>query len=199
MSSFAKLDRRGFLVLAGAGLLVGCETPNPTQTFPQLSFAGQPKILLNVASVEVVDEYRMPLADPNVEHRAPLSPSGAMELWARDVLQPVGNQGRAVLRITNGSVIETPLKGTTGLKGVFTTDQAERYDAAAVATLEVFDANGVPVGSAEGKATRYQTVAEGISLNDRERIWYRLVEDTVLDFSRTMEVAIRRYLVNYVR
>lgn len=193
------IDRRGFLVLAGAGLLTACETPNPTQTFPELSFEGQPKIRLDVASINVVDEYRMPLAEPHLEHRAPIAPSAAIERWAADVLEPVGASGRGVLRITRGSLVETPLERTQGVRGLFTTDQAERYDTGAAAVLEIYDAGGVPVGTAEATASRFQTVEEGISLNERERVWYRLVEDTVLDFSRSMEVAIRRYLGAHVR
>ena len=192
-------DRLGFLILAGAGLLTACETPNPIQTFPQLSFAGQKKILLNVASIEVIDDYRMPLKPPYVEHRAPINPSAAIERWAADVLQAVGSEGKAVLRITDGSLMETPLQGTEGLKGLVTTDQTERYDTSAAAVLEIYNGGGVPMGQAEAKSTRFQTVEEGISLNQRERVWYRLVEDTVLDFSRSMEVAIRTYLTAYVR
>ena len=115
------------------------------------------------------------------------------------MLQAVGSEGKAVLRITDGSLMETPLQGTEGLKGLVTTDQTERYDTSAAAVLEIYNGGGVPMGQAEAKSTRFQTVEEGISLNQRERVWYRLVEDTVLDFSRSMEVAIRTYLTAYVR
>jgi len=192
------MDRRGFLILGACGLLVACETPNPVRTYPSLSFRGQPLILLRVASIEVVDEYRMPLADPNVEHRAPIAPAAGIERWAQDVLQPAGSGGRAVLRITEGSLIETPLKKTEGLKSLITTDQSERYDATTAGVLEIYNQGGAPVGRAEARASRYQTVAEDVTLNDREQVWYSLVENTVRDFAKTMEIAIRRDLAPYV-
>ena len=41
-------------------LLNACDTPNPSVTFPELTFAHKAKIKLNVAKIEVINEYRMP-------------------------------------------------------------------------------------------------------------------------------------------
>lgn len=192
------IDRRLFLSVALAGLAAGCATPDPSPRFADLTFAGRNPIRLDVAKVEVVDEYRMPLKDPNVEHRAPLAPSAAAERWGRDVLQAAGTGGRAVFRVTNGSLVESNLKTTTGLKGLFTNDQSERYDATIAGRLDLYGPDGRPLGNAEADASRYQTIAESASLNDRQRLWYSLVEATANDFARTMETAIRQKLGVYI-
>ncbi|MEQ9333121.1 hypothetical protein [Thalassobaculum sp.] len=193
------IRRRTFLTLATAGLAAGCARPDPTVRFADLTFAGRSPITLDAARIEIVDEYRMPLADPNVEHRAPLAPAAATERWARDVLRTSGAGGRAVFRITKGSLVENRLKTTGGLKGWFTVDQAERYDAAIEGRLDLYGADGRLLGNAEAQATRYQTIAEDASLNDRQRLWYNLVEATATDFAASMEAAIRGKLAPYVR
>jgi hypothetical protein len=193
------IDRRLFLTMAVAGLAAGCTTPDPTQRFADLTFTGRPPIPLDVAQVEVVDESHMPLADPNVEHRAPLAPSAAAERWARDVLQAAGTGGRAVFHVTKGSLVEIPLKTTTGLKGLITVDQAERYAATIEGRLDLYGADGRILGNAEAQASRTQTIAENASLNDRQRLWYTLVEATANDFASSMETAIRQNLAVYIR
>lgn len=193
----ASPDRRRFLAMAAAGLAAGCTTPDPTLRFADLTFAGRQPIILDAGRIEVVDEYRMPLADPNVEHRAPLAPSAAAERWARDVLKPSGTGGRAVFRVTRGSLVENTLRTTGGMKGWFTVDQAERYDAAIEGRLDLYGPDGRMLGNASAQATRYQTIAENASLNDRQRLWYNLVEATARDFAGAMEQAIRRELRVY--
>ena len=176
-----RVDRRVFLSLALGGLAAGCSTPDPTVRFADLTFAGRPPIQLDVA------------------HRAPLAPGAAAERWARDVLRATGNSGRGVFRVTKGSLVATPLPTTGGVKGWFTVDQAERYDAAIEGRIDLYGADGRRFGEAAAQATRYQTIAESASLNDRQRLWYTLVEATSRDFAAAMEQAIRRELAGYIR
>lgn len=191
--------RRLFLSMVAAGLAAGCARPDPTVRFADLTFTSRNPVVLDAARLEVIDEYRMPLADPNVEHRAPLAPGAAAERWARDVLRASGPGGRAVFRITRGSLVENRLQTTGGLKGMFTVDQAERYDAAIEGRLDLYGNDGRPLGNAQARASRYQTIAEDASLNDRQKLWYALVEATATDFADAMERAIRDKLAPYVR
>ncbi|HEY9567508.1 MAG TPA: hypothetical protein VIR38_05415, partial [Thalassobaculum sp.] len=117
----------------------------------------------------------------------------------RDVLRPSGTGGRAVFRIIRGSLVESPLQTTGGMQGWFTVDQAERYDAAIEGRLDLYGPGGHLLGHAAAQATRYRTIAEDASLNDRQRLWYDLVEATAQDFATVMENAIRRELGGYAR
>src|SRR3546814_11385949 len=85
------------------------------------------------------------------------------------------------------------------MQGWFTVDQAERYDAAIEGRLDLYGPGGHLLGHAAAQATRYRTIAEDASLNDRQRLWYALVEATAQDFATVMENAIRRGLGGYAR
>jgi hypothetical protein len=197
-----RLDRRTLmlsaLAAAGAGPLAACTTPDPTPIYPDLTFVGRTPVRLNVAELQVIDEVVPPLAPPNVEHLAPVAPAAAMERWARDVLKPVGASGKAIMAIRQGNIVEERLKTKTGLTGAFTTDQSERYIVAMVGQLDLFDGAGQRLGQARAEAERSRTIAEDASLNDREKLWYALVEATARDFASSMEGAIRRELAAHV-
>ena len=197
-----RLDRRTLmlsaLAAAGVGSLAACTTRNPTPVYPDLTFVNRQPIRLNVGTIQIVDEVVPPIKAPNVEHLAPVTPAAAMERWARDVLQVAGSSGRAVMAIRQGSIVEQRLKTTTGLKGAFTTDQSERYTVAMAGQLDLFDGAGIRLGQALAEAERSKTIAEDASLNDRERLWYDLVEATARDFATAMERAIKRELAAYV-
>ena len=186
---------RAFPIIAVLSfLLAACETPAPAQKFPDLTFVHLGALNLNVASVEVVSDYRAPLKKPNVEHLFPAPPDHALKRWARDRLKAGGERGLARFVIAQAAVTETPLKMKTGLTGAFTTDQAERYDAVIEATLEIFGADGIRKGFASARVTRSRTVAEDISLNDREKMWFGLTEALMKNFNTEMENNIRSHL-----
>lgn len=197
-----RLDRRTLmlsaLAAAGVGSLAACTTQNPTPVYPDLTFVNRPPIRLNIGSIQIVDEVVPPMRAPNVEHLAPVTPAAAMERWARDVLQATGASGRAVMAIRQGSLVEEKLKTTSGLKGAFTTDQSERYRVYMSGQLDLFDGMGIRLGQALAEAERSKTIAENASLNDRERLWYDLVEATAKDFATAMERSIKRELSAYV-
>lgn len=197
-----RLDRRTLmlsaLAAAGVGPLAACATPDPTPVYPDLTFVNRTPIRLNVAELRIIDEVVPPLAPPNVEHLAPVTPAAAMERWARDVLQAGGSSGRAIMAIRQGSIVEERLKTTTGLTGAFTTDQSERYLVVMAGQLDLFDGAGQRIGLARAEAERTRTIAEDASLNDREKLWYELVEATSRDFASAMEGAIRREVAAHV-
>ena len=197
-----RLDRRTLmlsaLAAAGVGSLAACTTPNPTPIYPDLTFVNRQPIRLNVGSLQIIDEVSPPMKAPNVEHLAPVTPAAAMERWANDVLQAAGTSGRAVMAVRQGKIVEEKLKTTGGIKGAFTTDQSERYVVSMAGQLDLFDGAGVRLGQALAEAERSKTIAEDASLNDRERLWYDLVEATARDFATSMEQAIKRELGAYV-
>ena len=96
------------------------------------------------------------LASPRFRGKLPTPPAQALTIWGRDRLRAAGQgTGRfARLTVDRGKITETPLPRTEGIKGAFTTDQADRYDLEMSATLEIFDARGVRMGHADARAVR---------------------------------------------
>jgi hypothetical protein len=55
------------------------------------------------------------------------------------------------------------------------------------------------VASVDAKATRSTSVAEDATLNDRERVWFTLIEQTMRDLNASLEKSIPVYLQSYLR
>ena len=180
------------------GFLAGCDTAPPPPTFPDIRFTGLPPLALDVASIEIRSEFQPQFHPPYVEHVFPVSPERAIETWARDRLRSVGRQGTARFTLLDASVVETELPRTGGIKGEFTTQVAERYDASLAARLDILDARGFPVRTANVKVVRSQSVLEGLTPNQRDQTWYDMTRALVTDFNQQMESEIRGNFGYYV-
>jgi hypothetical protein len=191
--------RRAFLAFAALPwILAACDTPNPAVTFPELTFAHKPAIKLNVAKIEIINEYRMPFQAPNVEHLVPIAPGAAAERWAADILKPVGTRGTALFVITRASVTEEKLKTKTGLKGLIAIEQSEEYVAALDARVEILEGTR-RIATASTSITRTQTAREDATPNQRSKIWYALVERLMLEFDGEMRKQGDTFLREHTR
>lgn len=176
-----------------------CETPIENRNFSEITFAHLPPILLEVAEIEVNIAYQPPSKPPNVEQDFPVSPIIVAERWVKDRLQAVGKSGRARVTIVEASVVEVSLKKSSGLKGLFTTDQSERYDARVALIVEAVDLNRQVSAQAQAEARRSRTVSEGITLAEREKIWFSLTESLMADFNGAMEAQIAQHMISFLK
>lgn len=193
--------RRTFLLtsLTSLGLLAACETPVSVPRYADITFAHLDPIPVRVAKVTVVEEYRGPGSLPNVEHEFPVPPMRMAARWAQDRLRPVGESGELIYTIREASVVEVPLETSTGLTGMVTTDQAERYEADLGVLIQARnDALGITAGS-ETQVRRARTVAEDVTLNEREGIWYKMTEDMAADLNAQLEQAFAQYFTEFTR
>jgi hypothetical protein len=185
------MHRRNFL-LCSALILAACESgPPPRPAFPDIRFTGKPPLRIDAAGVDIERVFRSSLQTPQVEHLFPVTPERAMENWALDRLEPVGTSRRVRVRIVDASVKEVELPKTSGMRGAFTTDQAQRYDASAEMTVDLMGDRGFPERSVSAKASRSRSVPEGITPNDREKVWYELTEALMADLDTELERQIR--------
>ncbi|HLB80291.1 MAG TPA: hypothetical protein VJJ77_07285 [Dongiaceae bacterium] len=186
----------GVLLLAA---VAACSTSPKREQFAELTYAHLPPFRLDVAVVDVIDETRPTTAAPNVAHLFPVAPATAAARWAKDRLVAVGTSGSVRYTIVEASAIEAPLERTTGLKGMFTIDQSERYDAAIEVRLTVQKPAGQPSVTVTVRAERSQTVPEDITLNEREKLWFDLTEGLMTDLDARLEKDIRQHLATYLR
>ena len=176
--------------------LAGCDTPNLENSLPELTFKHQSVIQLDVESIQIINEFKMPFKSPNVEHLVPISPGASAERWASDILRPIGQSGIAQFVITNGSVIQENLKIQKGIKGIFSIDQSKRFKATINVRLEIFKDQGKSI--ARASASRSQTLREDASPNLQSRLWYNLVELVMKSFDREMRHQINTHLKPYI-
>lgn len=194
-----KILCRRLLILCFAGLaLAACETPVPVQRLPEVTFTHMPQLGLNVVDVKVISDFKAPLKAPNVEHLMPTSPEKALKRWVGDRLAAKGVGNVARFTISDGAVTETPLTVETGITGAFKTEQAVRYDATVAGMLEIFDDRGFRKAFASARVSRSRTLGEDASINERDRLWFDLVETLMRDFNAEMEQNVRAHAGAYV-
>ena len=186
MNSFPAI-RSALTAIAATALLASCQTGPGRPVYPELSYAHLAPIRLNVADIQVQRIYASPGTKPNVEQLFPVRPADAAERWARDRLQPVGSEGVAVVKILQASVVEVELPRTGGLRGAVTTDQSERYDGVLEVLVEASSRVTNRQVMVSSKATRSRSVAEDITLNDREKVWFELTEALMNDINASLE------------
>ena len=186
-------------MLALVLVLAACGRPLPEPVYPEITFRASEPWRLDVASIEVVEAYRSPLAAPNVEHEAPITPAQAMRRWAEDRLKAVGSAGVARLTIRDAAIVESNLPVNQDLEGSFTTEQAVRFDARLAVELEVFDGRGMPQATVRGKVDRVRSLPENATVRERDEVLYQITEDLVTNMDKIMSDNIPKYLDAYLR
>ena len=129
----------------------------------------------------------------------PVSPAKVASNWLSDRLSAVGGQDVVQAIITKASVLEVPLKRSRGIRGAFTNDQSERYDATLAMKINILDSRGNLLGTVSSEAKRSQTVSEDSTLAQREQVWFRMVEAMMNDLNRSMEKQVAQYFSRWIR
>jgi len=172
---------------------VACSTVQEPM-LPEITFQHLPLLRLNVAKIEVIDGVMEPLRAPHVGHTFPTPPRTALHTWARDRLKAVGPTGTARFVIVDADVTENPLPRKKGISGAFTDEQSDRYDAKVSARLEIVGVTDLRTAEASATAARSQTVAESATVNQRERLWFDMIDHLMRAFNTEMEANIRNHL-----
>lgn len=185
-------------VVAMALIVASCADKPQIQRLPELSFTDKPAINLDVAQMEIVSEYQPTGRPPNYEHLMPISPEAAAIRWAKQRLHPVGRQGTARVVIKDAKVIKSNLHTDKSIAGVFKDEQAERYDGTLEITVQIQDERHMILGDVTARATRTRSLAEGVTVNERERALYDLTDALSHDIDMQMDGLIHSYLSRWV-
>jgi hypothetical protein len=185
-----------FLLFAGLG---GCAGEAQRPQFPELTWTHLPPLTLDVAEIEIIDATTPTNASPHVEHLFPVTPSQAAQRWARDRLRAGGLANRARFIIQRADVIETSLPRTGGFAGIFTSDQADRYDAVLSVLLEIRSDTSGLLGQVTTEVRKSRTVEEDATLNDRDTAWFEMTDDLMKLFNAEMERNMPIYLGRWMQ
>lgn len=177
--------------------LAACETELSVPRYADITFAHRPDIALDVAEIRIVQAYQSIGSSPNVETEFPVPPMRMAARWAQDRLVAVGSEGVLTFTIVEAGVIEEALDKKTGLSGIVTVDQSERYMAKLVVTMDAVKTSPRLTAASTTSVERSRTVAEDITLNERETVWYEMTETMAADLDAQLESAIDRYFVNF--
>jgi hypothetical protein len=195
-----RLSFPGLMVLAAAAMpLAGCGGGPPAhQEFADLRFTQEPPLRLDVAGIQVDDEYRPNFDPPHFETRFPIPLPHVADNWARDRLQAAGTSGRAVAVVIDASAVEIALPKDSGLTTMFTNQPDTQYTARVGIRVEARDDRGTTVRTAEAHAERSVTTIEGVTLAERDRMLYQAESDLMTELDRQLETQIRNNFGNLV-
>ena len=190
---------RGVIVLVLLGVLAAACTVAPTQNqWPEITYKHRPPLRFDVGQVVIDKRYSEPLAPPNVEHLIPVSPATLAQQWARDRLVAAGSVGRLVYTIVDASVVEKPLDTKSGIEGLFTVDQSERYEAHLAVQVHLEDIPGLARASVTAEAERWVTVPEDATLNEREATLFVLSKALMNDLDVELEKALLQNMAAHI-
>ena len=179
------------LLSCGVLLLNACSSPPPTPSFAPITFTDYPTLKVNAPSIEVQDDFVSPLAPPHVEYEMPVRPVELVRSWVRDRLRPVGSSGVFRVVIKDASVIAEKLPTKGGIEGALTTQQGTNLSAKISVEFD-YDQPNQGSSTTTVNVSRTQTLAEDISINDRDKAYYQLAKDLAADLNREIEAGLNQ-------
>ena len=154
------------IIIFLSGMISGCNKgPN---TPPPAIFATDafPPLAINARSLEIIDNWQMPIADPYVGHRVNPVPSNILADWASHVLSPVGGSGHMSFEMNRVAITMMDLPKKVGLNGLFADQQSQKI----TAEIEVQIIWLQPVGGAQARldldASHSVTIHESANSNE---------------------------------
>lgn len=143
--------------------------------------------------IQVVD-YVPTMQQGHVEHLMPQPLPAAVSEWARTRFKAVGTKGTAFITVKEAVLVGTDLNRSSGIKGIFTIDQAERFDGRVTVEMRVEGREPEPNGNGVVKVERGQTIAENASLQARDKMWTEMEEKMISDLDAATQRMISKRL-----
>lgn len=185
------MQRRVFLLGLSGLVLAGCSTP-PAADPPRISFDYLTPFRLDVRDYQVVNNYRAPNAQPNVEHLLEQPSWVVMDQWARRRIQPVGGAGQAVLTIQDASIVETMRTIEDHIGPFDNSKQRYVYTAHFQVRLDVSAPAWRMHGYAMAEGRGHLEVPEKSTLSEHDVALVKLVESTINDLNQAFEQEVQR-------
>ncbi len=203
---FTARHRRGCLRAASLAVLVSlavslaaCNTPPDRQHFPEITFQHLPAINLDVAQIEITGpDSSVAIANDNSADY-PEAPLRLAQQWARDRLKAVGTRGQANYQVVEVRAQQVQLPRSSGINAALKTEQSDRFDLSITVKLDAGNPISGKAGTVTETVTRSQTVAENMTLNQREAVLFNLLDQAMKDLNARLEADIPRYLAPLIR
>lgn len=189
---------RPVLLFCAALSLSGCAMSPPAWDWPDLTFEQVRPLSIDVAKIEVFNDFRPSGQPPHIEHLFKLAPGET----ARDLL---GKQLRAaglndILRVTveDASVFsaEGPAQGK--LFGFLPREETERWRAVMSVRFELVDEKAPDIVRARARITarRDKTIVSSASPAERDRVFFQMTENLSNDLAKNLKAAVGKLVVD---
>jgi hypothetical protein len=189
------MKRQFAALLAATALtltLAACANAPKDTSVPELTFEQVQKVSLNVAKIEVYDEYDAPGVKPNVEHTLKNPIDISVQRLIEKQLSADGTENVLRAIIEDASVVEEKLVLPKGVISAFRWDPEFRYNARVVVRFELVNENAPDIvkGSARVTANRSATATENLSLAERDRMFFSITENMMKDVSDGLQTIV---------
>lgn len=167
-------------VIALPAFLAACGSSEDTSpvTVEPLRYDYLPPIGLNVASLEIRQDFMPSGARPDVTALDPVPPVAALKTMAQDRLRLYGTSGKAIFAILNASLSK----------------QGDTIDGTMLVTLQLIAGDGRPLGMARAQVTRHQV---GITGNLRLALYTftkAMMDDMNIEFEYQIRHTLKAFL-----
>jgi hypothetical protein len=181
------------IAVAVALVLAGCVEGPPASTPPDMTFANLQPLRINAARIDIVDSYKPPMGDPNVEHTFRTPPYIAAGNLLRKQLVAVGGENALRAIIQDASVVREEIPHDSGLFTSLVPQPAWRLKAKVLLRFELYNpaAPDIVIGHADVIARREKTLMEGISPSVRDRAYFSLTQDLMNDLNDGMRTIVQ--------
>jgi len=154
--------------------------------------------MLKVSKINVIDEFRPAGRPPFVDHLFPAQPAVLARRWALSRLVAAGGAATARVTILDGSVKAEDLSRDLGIEGAFKLEQEVLYAGRLEVMVEIVDPDGVAVAVARAEVDRHQTLPEGTTLNQRDRMFFDMADQLVTDLDQELSARMSEYLAGFL-
>jgi hypothetical protein len=190
MSLLKPLAFAAFLLFL-PGFALAAAPPEVGQ-FPDINWTAAPPIKLDVAKLEIVNQYVPTRSPPHIEAVVPRTLLDAADQWARARLIPAGPQGVARLVITDASIVEVPLQTPANMAPP--AQPPVRFDAHIVVRLEFYGLDNTSRGSVTAEASSTHSITNDVAGPDIARQQYLLVSDALRSLNGVFDNTIHSQL-----
>jgi len=185
-------------MFASLVLLTACNPPDVKHYTPP-SFTKLAPFNMDVASVNITEEYKTSSQAPHVEGLFQTTPTEGVRIWMRDRVHAVGGGRTLTVIIKDASVTETKIPPSTST-GTFLHEEGSRYDAHIEVELRIYAENKpISEASIDVSATRSDTLGGRASAADREKLFDEMERNLLNSLNGELEKNFYRYFSNYIR
>jgi hypothetical protein len=186
------------LMLLSGVMVSSCDsTPKVPAVPPEISFTRYQPIYLDVANIEIIEEYKSPMKEPFVEHLLPVSPAEATRAWVKDRMRSVGLNHSLQVIIKDASVVASEPPPPEGVKDYFVGPD-RRYDARVEIEMRIYRDSPMSDASITIMATQSNTLSKKASLAERKLAFYHMVSALMESANAELEKQIFKYFTRYI-
>ena len=147
-------------------------------------------VYFSVNKLEILDNYKMPLSKPNIEHKMRRSPSIALTSWAHNVIRTQGNEGFVKLIINQASATIDNIDAKTTVFNFFKNKQSYRITVYFSGRLEIIDQRSQKNAYVNIESKFSKTAPEAASLSELENLYDYVTNEALGKFDKEFRIRL---------